>query len=181
MQHHSPRHRRAQIRRRPHGEHPRRWHRKPHRQKVREERGLAYNVGASTTSYQDVGVFSIFAATSPDQVEEVVEIVVEEMRNVIRDGVTSDELDLAKAQARASVLLSLEDSASRAAALAQSEMVHGRQISVEETLAGIDAVTAEDCHALTIEFFRSENVAFTALGDLSHARIDRRNFEITDN
>ncbi len=141
-------------------------------QKVREERGLAYSVGASTTMYQDVGIFSIFAATSPEQVEEVVDIAVVEMRNVVRDGVTAAELDLAKAQARASVLLSLEDSASRAAALAQSEMVHGRQVSVEETLAGIDSVTIDDCQALAHEFFRPEKIAFVALGDLRDLNID---------
>ncbi len=145
-------------------------------QKVREERGLAYNVGASTTMYQEAGVFSIFAATSPDQVEEVVEIAIREVRDVVKNGVADAELELAKAQARASILLSLEDSASRAAALAQSEMVHGRQISVDETLAGIEAVTVDDCHALAVEFFRTEHLAFCAIGDLSE--IDRQSLVI---
>lgn len=147
-------------------------------QKIREERGLAYNVGASTTSYQDTGVFSIFAATSPDQVEEIIEISMIELRNVIVDGVTTDELDLAKAQARASVLLSLEDSASRAAALAQSEMVHGRQISIEETLEGIDDVTTDGCRELAQEFFGTDQVAFVALGDLSNLAISRKQLAI---
>ncbi|MFL6373351.1 MAG: M16 family metallopeptidase [Pyrinomonadaceae bacterium] len=147
-------------------------------QKVREERGLAYNVGASTTMYQDAGVFSVFAATSPEQVEEVVEIAIEEMRNIVRDGISDDELDLAKEQARASVLLSLEDSASRAAALAQSEMVHGRQISVEETLAGIGTVTVDECQALAMEYFVSEDVALVALGDLADLAIDRERLRI---
>lgn len=148
-------------------------------QKIREERGLAYNVGASTTMYDNVGVFSVFAATSPEQVKEVVEISVHEMRNVVRDGVTAEELDLAKAQARTSVLLSLEDSASRAAALAQSEMVHGRQISVEETLAGIEAVTMEDCKQLAVEFLKNENVMFAAMGDLADLAIERSDLNIS--
>jgi predicted Zn-dependent peptidase len=148
-------------------------------QTIREERGLAYNVGASTTGYQDTGVFSIFAATSPDQVEEIIEIAIAEMRNVVADGVTSDELNLAKAQARASVLLSLEDSASRAAALAQSEMVHGRQISVEETLASIDAVTKDDCLTLAGEFFTTESMSLVALGDMADLRVTREDLKIT--
>lgn len=142
-------------------------------QKVREERGLAYNVGASSISYQDCGMFSIFAATSPEQVEEVVDLSIAEMRAVVNDGVTEDELELAKQQAVASILLSLEDSASRAAALAQGEMTHGRQIPVEETLANLDAVTTGDIHTLAREFFRTENIAFAALGDLSDLKIDR--------
>ncbi|MEQ1921802.1 MAG: pitrilysin family protein [Pyrinomonadaceae bacterium] len=142
-------------------------------QKVREERGLAYNVGASSISYQDCGMFSIFAATSPEQVEEVVDLSIAEMRAVVNNGVTEDELELAKQQAVASILLSLEDSASRAAALAQGEMTHGRQIPVEETLANLDAVSTDDIHSLAREFFRTEKIAFAALGDLSGLQIER--------
>ncbi|MFM9904103.1 MAG: M16 family metallopeptidase [Pyrinomonadaceae bacterium] len=142
-------------------------------QKVREQRGLAYSVGASSISYQDCGLFSIFAGTSPEQVEEVVDLSIAEMRAIVRDGVTSDELKLAKQQSQASILLSLEDSAARAATLAQSEMTHGRQISVEETLAAVDAVTTQDCHKIAQEFFRTETIAFAALGDLKKLNISR--------
>ena len=147
-------------------------------QKVREERGLAYSVGASSLSYQDCGMFSIFAATSPEQTGEVVDLCIAEMRGVVSDGVTSDELDLAKQQSVASILLSLEDSAGRAATLAQSEMTHGRQISVEETLAKLDAVTAEEIQSIAREFFRTENIAFAALGDLKGLVIDRERLRI---
>ncbi|MEQ1646274.1 MAG: pitrilysin family protein, partial [Pyrinomonadaceae bacterium] len=142
-------------------------------QKVREERGLAYNVGASASMYQDCGVFSIFAGSSPEQTREIVELSIAEMRAVVANGVTEDELDLAKQQSRASILLSLEDSASRAAALAQSEMVYGRQIAVEETLAKIDAVATRDIAAIAREFFTTENVAFAAIGDLDGDAITR--------
>lgn len=142
-------------------------------QRIREERGLAYSVGASAGMYQDCGIFSIFAGTSPEHVAEVIELSIAELRNVIRDGVTTDELDLAKQQARASILLGLEDSASRAAALAQSEMVHGRQISVEETLDNLDAVTGDDVQALAREFFHTERIAFAALGKLDGLTVTR--------
>ena len=142
-------------------------------QKIREDRGLAYNVGASNAMYSDCGVFSIFAATSPEQVGEVLDISIEELGEIVRNGITEHELDLAKHQARASILMSLEDSAARAAALAQSEMVYGRQIPVEETLAKINAVTVDDAANLAREFFRTEAVAFTALGDLDHLAVDR--------
>ena len=147
-------------------------------QKVREERGLAYSVGASAVSYQDCGMFSIFAATSPEQVEEVVDLSIAEMQNVVRDGVTPDELDLAKQQAVASILLSLEDSAARSATLAQSEMTHGRQISVEETLEKLDTVTTDEIQTIAREFFRTENVAFAALGALKGLKIDRERLKI---
>ena len=78
-------------------------------QKVREERGLAYSVGTSTILYRDCGIFTVSAGTSPEQVGEVVEIAIEEMKAVNERGVTTNELELAKQQTRASILLGLED------------------------------------------------------------------------
>lgn len=147
-------------------------------QKVREERGLAYSVGASAIMYQDCGMFSVFAGTSPDQVKEVVDLSIAEMREVVKNGVTQDELDLAKQQTTASILLGLEDSAARAATLAQSEMIHGRQIPLDETLENLNAVTTEDLQDIATEFFRTENIAFAALGDLKALKIDRETLSI---
>ncbi len=147
-------------------------------QKVREERGLAYSVGASVSMHQDCGLFSVFAATSPEQVGEVVDLAIAEIKAVVRDGITDDELDLAKDQTRASILLSLEDSASRAAALAQSEMILGRQISVDESIANFMAVTPDDVRSLAAEYFTSENMAFAALGDLNGLSVTRERLAI---
>ncbi len=147
-------------------------------QKIREERGLAYSVGASSLMFNDCGMFMVSAATSPKQTLEVVDITIAEMRDVVANGVTSDELELAKQQTRASVLLSLEDSASRAASLAQSEMLHGRQITLEESLANVDAVTLDDIRRLAREFFTTEKIAFAALGALSGVKVNRKRLAI---
>jgi predicted Zn-dependent peptidase len=142
-------------------------------QTVREDRGLAYSVGASGVMYNDCGLFSIFAASSPEHVEEVVKLSIDEMRSIVKDGVREDELELSKQQARASILLSLEDSAARAAALAQSEITYGRQIPVEETLARVEAVTTDEIRVLAIQYFETEAVAFAALGNLEGIAVDR--------
>ena len=96
-----------------------------------------------------------------------------EMRDVVRNGVTPDELDLAKQQTVSSILLSLEDSAARAATLAQAEMIHGRQISLDEALERLDTVSQDDIHALAKEYFQTDSMAFAALGDLAGLNIDR--------
>jgi predicted Zn-dependent peptidase len=147
-------------------------------QKIREEHGLAYSVGSSSISYQDCGLFSIFAACSPAHAREVVELALAELRDVVENGVTAAELDLARQQSVSSILLSLEDSAARAATLAQSEMIHGRQISVEETLEKINAVTRDDIAELARQHFTSENLAFAALGDLKKLKLERGDLSI---
>ena len=149
-------------------------------QKVREERGLAYSVGASAIMYQDCGMFSIFAGTSPEQVKEVVDISMTEMSDIVNNGITDEELELAKQQTVSSILLSLEDSASRAASLAQCEITHGRQISVEESIENVKAVTADHIQTLAKEYFRSEDIAFAALGDLKDDLIGRDDLVLAD-
>ncbi len=148
-------------------------------QKVREQRGLAYSVGSSAVMFQDCGFFSIYAGTSPKQTGEVLDISIAEMASVARNGVLKKELKLIKHQAIASILLGLEDSASRAATLAQSEMIHGCQISVEETLQKLESVTIEEIQELARKFFRTENVAFAALGNLNGLNIKRERLSIS--
>jgi predicted Zn-dependent peptidase len=101
-----------------------------------------------------------------------------EIRDVVANGVSDDELELAKQQTAAAILLGLEDSAARAATLAQQEMLHGRQISVEESLEKFDAVTAADIQELAAEHFTTEKMAFAALGDLKGLKIGRKRLSI---
>lgn len=142
-------------------------------QSIREERGLAYSVGSAANLYRDCGVFVLFAATSPEQLREALDLSIAELRSVITDGVSEDELELAKDTARASILLSLEDSLARAASATAQELTFGRQIPVEETLANIDRVTSPQLLEIAHEFFRTENFAFAALGDLEKQKLSR--------
>jgi predicted Zn-dependent peptidase len=66
----------------------------------------------------------------------------------------------------------------RAGTLAQLEMVHGRQISLEETLQNIEAVTVEEIQELARQFFQTEKIAFGALGNLSGLKISRERLEV---
>ena len=147
-------------------------------QKIREERGLAYSVGTSAAMYQDCGVFSIYAGTSPQQTEEVLDISIQELREVVKNGITAEELALIKDQSTASILLGLEDSSVRAGTLARLEMVHGRQISLEETIQKIEAVTLEEVREIAGEFFQTEKISFGALGNLNGLKITRGRLEI---
>ena len=147
-------------------------------QKVREQRGLAYSVGASAVMFNDCGFFAIYAGTSPKQTEEILDISLNEMRSVVKDGITSEELKLMKDQSIASILLGLEDSSVRAGTLARLEMLHGRQISLEETLTRIEAVTNEEIQDLAKEFFQTEKIAFAALGNLNGLKIKRERLEV---
>lgn len=141
-------------------------------QKIREERGLAYSVGASGVSYRDRGAFNVYAATSADQFEETVDLALAEMRRIKNETVSDDELGLAKEQSAAAILLSLEDSGVRAGNLAQQEITFGRQIPIDETLQKLEQVTAEEIQGIASEFFLEEKLVLTGLGNFGKTGFD---------
>ena len=147
-------------------------------QTIREERGLAYSVGAGGSTFSDVGVFTIYAGTSPEHLDEVLDLSLQEMRQVVAESVSAEELKLAKDQAISSILLGLESSSARVSALARQEIIHGRRISTAETIEKIEAANADDLQRVAREFFTSESLSLGALGNLNGFRVDRSRLKI---
>jgi len=142
-------------------------------QSIREERGLAYSIGAGGNTFTDIGMFTIYAGTSPAHLDQVVDLSLSELRRAVREPVSVDELQLAKEQAVSSVLLSLESSSSRVGALARQEIIHGRRFSPEEIIRRIEAVTAEDAQRVAEVCFTTPTLALGALGNLNGFSADR--------
>jgi predicted Zn-dependent peptidase len=147
-------------------------------QTIREERGLAYSVGAGGNTFSDVGVFTIYAGTSPEHLNEVVDLSLEEMRRMVAEKVSDAELKLVKDQALSSILLGLESSSGRVSALARQEIIHGRRISPEEIIEKLEAVTPDDIQQVARKYFRSDSLALGALGNLNGFRVDRSRLKI---
>ena len=147
-------------------------------QRIREERGLAYSVGAGGSTFSDVGVFSIYAGTSPGHLDEVLDLSMQELRRAVKESVSPAELKLAKDQAVSSILLGLESSSSRASALARQEIIHHRRISPEEVVKRIEAVECEELQQVARTFFTTENLALGALGNLNGFHVERSRLEI---
>jgi predicted Zn-dependent peptidase len=147
-------------------------------QEIREERGLAYSVGAGASAWADVGVFSIYAGASPAHLDEVVDLSLTELRRIAREPVSADELQLFKEQAVSSILLGLESSSARAGTLARQEIIHGCYIAPDDIIKRLEAVTIEDIQRIAQQYFKTENMAFAALGNLNGFKVDRSRLEI---
>jgi predicted Zn-dependent peptidase len=113
-------------------------------QLIREERGLAYSVWSSVGLSSDTGSVVVEVATAPTKVAEVLDLVDTEVAALVADGITNDELRVAKGYLGGSFLLGLEDPGSRMARLARSELSATGLVNIEEHLARIRAVTADD-------------------------------------
>ena len=123
-------------------------------QEVREKRGLVYAISSFVQPYRDDGLFGVYAGTGEEQVKELVPVVSAELAAVQR-GVTEDELRRAKAQLKASALMALESTGARCEQLAHQIATWGRVVPTEETVARINAVTAEEVAAVARRMFRA--------------------------
>ena len=115
-------------------------------QAVREERGLAYSVWSSVAPYQDCGLFYAYAATARKQAAAAASLMEEVLRTAAADA-TPRELDRAKAQAKAGLLLSLESSWGQANYVARMLGVHGRLVEPSEIVGTLEAVTLDQVRA----------------------------------
>jgi predicted Zn-dependent peptidase len=142
-------------------------------QNIRERQGLAYSIYSDLNPYRDTGCMAVYAGTSLASALKVVQSVVSEFRKLKNDPVPADELRRAKDQLKGSLMLSLESSTARMSNLARQEMYFEHYYDLDELIAKIESVTAEDLRTLANEFFQADSVAVTALGNLSGLKITR--------
>ena len=115
-------------------------------QELREERGLAYSVSASTTPYADTGLFSVYLATARADAAQALALTESVMAATVI-GLEQAELDRARAQVRAGLLMSLEAPGGWSEYLARSLLVHGRVVPPAEVVARLDTVSVDQVRA----------------------------------
>ncbi len=142
-------------------------------QNIRERQGLAYSIYSDLNPYRDTGCMAVYAGTSLASAAKVVQSVVSEFRDLKTMPVPEEELRRSKDQLKGSLMLSLESSTARMSNLARQEMYFDRFQDLDELVLKIEAVTADDLQSLAQEFFKTESVAVTALGNLSGLKISR--------
>ena len=142
-------------------------------QNIRERQGLAYSIYSDLNPYRDTGSMCVYAGTSRESAVKVVECVVAEFRNLKSTPVPEEELRRSKDQLKGSLMLSLESSMARMSNLARQEMYYDRFYGLDELIERIEAVTAEDLQRTADEFFRTEQIAVTILGNLTGLRLTR--------
>jgi predicted Zn-dependent peptidase len=146
-------------------------------QNVREKRGLAYAVFSGLSAYRDAGMLTVYAGCARETVGEVIDLVVEEMRGMRDTPMPEAELRRAKDHLKGSLMLSLESTSSRMSHLARQDIYFDRPYTLDETLDGIERVTADDVRRVARDLFSNGSLAATVLGptkglDLQPDRLD---------
>jgi predicted Zn-dependent peptidase len=132
-------------------------------QEVREIRGLCYSIYAFHAPYTDTGMFGLYAGTDASDLPELMRVVVAEIANAAQS-LTDAEVDRAKAQMKASLLMALESSGARAEQLARQMFAWGRPVPLDELVARIESVTVERASAAGRALVERGRPAISVLG-----------------
>ena len=134
-------------------------------QEIREKRGLVYAIHSFVHGYRDGGLFGIYAGTGEEEVAELAPALCEEATR-LADGLTEIELNRAKTQMKAGLLMSLESTSVRCEQLAQHLLIHGTPFDPPEVVRRIEAVD-ETAIRRVVDRWYSAPPTLTALGPLS--------------
>ncbi|MFD7610647.1 M16 family metallopeptidase [Streptomyces sp. NPDC059828] len=141
-------------------------------QEVREKRGLAYSVYSYTSGFADCGLFGVYAGCRPSQVHDVLKICRDELDRVAAEGLSDDEITRAIGQLSGSTVLGLEDTGALMNRIGKSELCWGTQMSVDDMLANIAAVTPDDVRAVARDLL-GQRPSLAVIGPLKDKQADR--------
>ena len=132
--------------------------------KIRDELGLTYSIYSYGSSYEQAGLFQIYAAMQPSQTEQVLEAIFNENKRMICDGVSGDELRIALQQIKAELILGYESSYNRMSGLGKSLLIRDRVVSLEEDLENISRVSREDVRDFFEAYLQREGCGIALVG-----------------
>jgi predicted Zn-dependent peptidase len=141
-------------------------------QEIREKRGRAYSVYSFLSSYRDVGYLGIYAGTSLEWAEEVVELILREMKRMGAGEIRDEEIERTKNQLVGNMILGLESSDSWMSHIAKDEIYFGKAMSLEDIIQGVRSVSRNDVVDLAASILRPDAVALTLLGDVEKKKLD---------
>ena len=136
-------------------------------QEVREKRGLCYSVYAFHWGFSDTGIFGIHAATGGENLPELVPVIIEELRKASHK-IEQQEIERARAQIRAQLLMGQESPAARAGQMARQMMLYGRTISNSELMERLAGITVERLTDLAGRLFFDTVPTLSAIGPVEH-------------
>ena len=136
-------------------------------QEIREKRGLVYNISSYSTSYSDCGIFGVYSALDPVNINILIDLIVSELFNII-DKINEKEIMRAKAQIKSSLLMSMESTTARAKKLCNNFAMFGRYISNEEVLEKINNVNFQSLQKVAKKIISNNNITITTLGNVAN-------------
>lgn len=131
---------------------------------IRETKGLAYDVNSYINHFRDTGSIVVYAGVDPGRIDEAITASIAEIERLRLGGITEDELARSKEYWKGRTLLRLEDTRAITSWLGSQELLLDRIYDVEEVVAEVDRVTAEDVRAVANRVFGSTRLSLAVIG-----------------
>ncbi len=137
-------------------------------QEIREKRGLCYSIFSSIDASSDTGTFTIYAGTSKEKVGELSTVVVDELKRSV-EAISEIDLNRARAQIKAGMLMGLESTSNRCERLARTLSAWGRIIPLSETIDKINQVSLSDLRRFAENICVGNRPALALYGPIENA------------
>lgn len=131
---------------------------------IREKRGWAYYVKSDLAAFADTGLISFSAGVKKDKLGESVKLILDEMKNIAKDGPTEEEMDRAKRNLRGHLAIGLENSFEVATYLAEDIFYEDKVRQPEEIIKSWNKVTAREVQEVATKVFASDRIGLSVIG-----------------
>lgn len=132
-------------------------------QNIREKHGLAYSIYSYIDFLVDTGLFGVYLGTDKDRIDDSIELIEKELRDLMQNPIPEEELLRTKSQLKGNLMLGLESTASRMNRIAKMELYLEDYFSLDHTLNEIEKVKAEDVLEIAHELFHTDRLYSTIL------------------
>ena len=133
-------------------------------QKVREDKGLAYEIGSQVKRYRDTGFFSVSAGVEHRHLVRSLAVILQELKRVRHQLVTQREFDQAITFFISQILFALEDTVEQMCWIGECEMLLGRIQPVEEIVDQVKKLHRHDLKEVARKMIRSEHLSMAVIG-----------------
>ena len=137
-------------------------------QKVREERGLAYSIYSYLHSFTDSGLIMVYAATSEENTQEVIDLIKEEMILLKKQGVPKEDLEFFKKQVIGNIILGADDVDNRMNSLAVNEMIFEEYRPVDQVITEVGRVSVDSTQEFLNKYFDLDQLGLMLMGSLKN-------------
>jgi len=136
-------------------------------QNIREDKGLAYSVFSYPSTYKKQGLFTIYCAINPAQINEVCKLINDEVNIIKNFGLSEEEVAKSKEQLKGNYILGLESTSSRMTSIGRSELLLNKIYSQKDIINKIDNITVDDVNKIINKIFVMEKSSIAMVGKVS--------------
>ncbi|TES84386.1 MAG: insulinase family protein [Dehalococcoidia bacterium] len=133
---------------------------------IRDRMGLAYSIHSYTEHFADTGSIAVYAGVEPKNLQVAVKAIIEQLSR-LKEPVPQAELTKARELSKGRLLLRMEDSRSVAGWMGGQEILTQSILSVDQVIAIVDAITAEEIKELACELLVSSQLRLAVVGPVA--------------